>query len=83
MQACPTTIVMMKRLSFSDELRRAIDASGLSRYAICKAIGLDESVMSRFMSGTSGLSLQTLDRLAELLDLHIRPGKGGPKGGRS
>jgi plasmid maintenance system antidote protein VapI len=62
-------------VKLSDQLRRAIDTAGMSRYAIAKAIGLDHSVMSRFMAGTSGLSVDTIDRLGKLLDLKIVSGK--------
>jgi transcriptional regulator with XRE-family HTH domain len=56
---------------FSDQIRRAVDSSGRSRYAICKAIGLPQSAMSRFMAGNSGLSMDTLDKLAELLGFSV------------
>ena len=59
---------------FSDQLRRAVDASGLSRYRIAKLLGVSESLLSRFMAGR-WLGQQTLDSLAELLDLHIATGK--------
>ena len=55
----------------TDQLRRIIDASGRSRYAICKGIGIDQSTMSRFMAGAGGLSLEALDRLAAFLDMEI------------
>lgn len=61
----------MARETFTDQLRRMIDASGLSRYAICKGIRIDQSTMSRFMAGKGGLSMEALDRLAALLDLEI------------
>jgi len=31
--------------------------------------------MSRFMSGTGGFSLRTIDAIANLLDLHIMTGR--------
>ena len=60
-----------------DQIRQAVDASGLSRYRICKETGISESNMSRFMNGQGGLSLEYLDAVAELLDLHIATGKRG------
>ena len=69
-----------KPIKLSDQVRRAVDASGLSRYRISKEIGVAESTMSRFMSGQGGLSLANLDALADLLGLDItttrRPTKG-------
>ena len=55
----------------SQQLRDAIDASGLSRYRVCKEIELSESTMSHFMAGECGLSLTTVDRLGELLGLSV------------
>ena len=56
---------------FSEQIRDAVNASGLSRYAICKAIGFNQGAMSRFMSGKGGLSLEIIDRLAELIGLEV------------
>ena len=67
--------VMKRRGRFSDEIRKAIDASGMSRYRVCKATGIAQSTMSAFMAGKRGLSLDTLDTVAELLDIHITTGK--------
>jgi hypothetical protein len=62
-------MIWMER-KLSDQVRDAIKGSKLSRYAICKTVGLNQGTMSRFMSG-GGLSLDTLDKLAEVLDLSI------------
>ena len=43
----------------------------MSRYRICKEIGIDQGLMSRFMSGQGGLSIKSLDRLAKLLGLIV------------
>lgn len=58
----------------SDQLRTAIDDTdrhGMTRYRICQEIGLTESTMSRFMNGQCGLSLRTIDAIAELLELKL------------
>jgi plasmid maintenance system antidote protein VapI len=70
-----------KRLAFSDQLRRAVDNCGLSRYRISKELSIAESTLSRFMSGERGLTMKCLDRLAELLDLHVATGKRPSKKG--
>jgi transcriptional regulator with XRE-family HTH domain len=67
---------MEKRTAkLSDQIRRAVDASGLSRYRISKELGIAESTMSRFMSGKGGLSMDSIDALAALLGLNIVAGK--------
>ncbi len=64
-----------RRTSLSNQVRAAVDGSGLSRYRICKETGIGEAAMSRFMSGQGGLSMKALDRVADLLDLNITTGK--------
>lgn len=72
---------MSKRLSLSDQLRRAIDRAPMSRYRICKEVGLDASTMSRLMNRNGGLSFEMLDRIGELLDLRLMAGKSKPAKG--
>ena len=60
-----------KRIKLSDQVRRAVDASSMSRYGICKALDMDQAIMSRFMTGKGGLSMVNLDALADLLGLEI------------
>lgn len=57
----------------SDQLRRAIDDSGLTRYAIAQAAGIDESALSKFYNRypRRGLSMDALDRLGKVLELAI------------
>jgi transcriptional regulator with XRE-family HTH domain len=55
----------------SDQVRRAVDRFGLSRYRICKLARIDQATFSRFMADKVGLSLPTLDALASFLGLRI------------
>jgi transcriptional regulator with XRE-family HTH domain len=66
---------MGKKLSFSHEIRNAIENCGETRYSISKATGIAQSTLSRFMDSERGLPMKTLNRLAEYLDLHIVVGK--------
>ena len=60
-----------QRTSLSDELRQAVEQSGLSRYSIWQQVGIDQGTMSKFMAGDRGLSIESIDKLADLLGLHI------------
>ncbi len=64
---------MAKRRSIklSDAVRKAIDESGESRYAIAKATGIDESALAKFYNGHRGITTDTLDRLGDYLGLRI------------
>jgi hypothetical protein len=56
---------------FSEQIRRAIDDCGKTRYWIWKKTGIAQSTLSEFMSGGRGLSMANLDLLAECLGLKI------------
>ena len=61
----------MNQKRFSDQIREAVDGSGLSRYVICKTLDFDQGAFSKFMNGKAGLSMEVLDRLAEHLGLSV------------
>jgi predicted XRE-type DNA-binding protein len=72
-----------KRIKLSEQIRQAIDHCGVTRYVISKKTGIQQSALSRFMSGERGLPTKTLDKLADYLDLNISVGDNAPvrKGG--
>jgi transcriptional regulator with XRE-family HTH domain len=59
------------RKPLSEELREAVERSGLSRYSIWQQTGIDQGTLCKFMAGDRGLSIESIDKLAELLGLHI------------
>jgi len=63
---------------FGDQIRKAVRASGLTQQEISQAAGIGEATLSRFVRGRRGISFATLDRLADVLDLHVttRPAAG-------
>ncbi len=67
----------------SDEIRAAIKNCGMSRYRIAKETGIDPAALCRFAQGKMGLTIDTLDKLAECIGLHVlsehkpRAKKGG------
>jgi plasmid maintenance system antidote protein VapI len=60
-----------RRETFSDQLRRIIAESELSRNQLCIAAGLDPSHLHRFVHGTGRLTNDTIDRLAEVLGVRL------------
>lgn len=67
-----------------DAVRRAIEASDVSRYRMAKDLEISQATISKFMSGERGLSIATLEQLAAYLNLEIiiRPKRRQRKAGR-
>jgi transcriptional regulator with XRE-family HTH domain len=59
-------------------IRKAIEASGQTRYRISQETGIAQSQLSRLMSGECGMSIGTVQRLADYLGLElvVRPKRG-------
>ena len=60
-----------RRDKLTDQIRRAIEESGVSRYRLWKETGIDQAVLSRFVAGKAGMTLKSLDVLADALGLRI------------
>ena len=56
-----------------EAVRRAVRQSPLPRAVICRAAGIHEAALSRFVSAGLGLSVRTLDRLVDVLELKLVP----------
>ena len=71
-------VIMFGMAELLNMIRKAIEASGQSRYRISKETGIAESVLSRFMSGETAITVETVERLADYLGLEIvlRPKRG-------
>jgi hypothetical protein len=66
-------------MSISTQLQAAIRNAGESVYAVSKGSGVPQSVLSRFVNGERGLSLESVDRLAEYLELELQPKRASPR----
>lgn len=64
----------------TDQIRRAIDDSGITRYRIAQETGIDESTLAKFYNGTRGLSLDNLDLLCGFLSLRVTTDRKAKKG---
>lgn len=65
------------------QIRTMIKASEQTPYAIAKGAGVARSQLSRLLSGESGMTVVTIQRLANYLgfEITIEP-KAKPKGGK-
>jgi transcriptional regulator with XRE-family HTH domain len=57
--------------SLSYQLREIIEARGLTAYAAARLADVDPGVVSRFLTGTSDIRLETADRLAAALGVRL------------
>ena len=71
---------MSKRAKVSEQLRKAVEQASVSRYAIYKATGIDQAVLSKFVRGERlGLSMETVDALCDYLGLELVPAEKKPE----
>ena len=73
---------MKKRVSrkserLSEQLRRIIEDSELSRYEISKQSGIDASQLHRFVKGKGRLTTDSLDRIGIVLKLKLMTDEQG------
>jgi plasmid maintenance system antidote protein VapI len=75
---------MMGMATVTDQLRRAVEECGQTRYAISKATGIPASVLSRFVADGRGLRSENIDRLCAYLGLVLtaKIGKRSTKGAK-
>ena len=62
---------MLPMAPILDDIRKAIRASGKSRYRMSKDLGISEGQLSELMAGTKGLSVEAVERLVEYLGLEV------------
>ena len=56
---------------FSEQLREAIVNCGTTRYSLAQQLDISESALSRFVAGKRGLTLDVIDKLADVLGLQL------------
>jgi transcriptional regulator with XRE-family HTH domain len=54
-----------------DAIREAVEASGKTRYRIAKESGVSAGQLSRLVHGERGMTVDTIERLADYLGLQI------------
>jgi transcriptional regulator with XRE-family HTH domain len=62
---------MPKRKTVSERIRQAVETADVSRYRIALETGIEQSALSRFVSGERGLSQEAIDALAEFFGLEL------------
>jgi predicted transcriptional regulator len=70
-----------EREKLSDQLRRLIEESPMSRYEISKQTGIAQSTLCKLVQGERGISTESWDLLGECLKLRLVVDKSRKKGG--
>jgi predicted transcriptional regulator len=58
--------------NFGDQLRRAVNECGMTRYQLSQKTGIPQSVLSRFIHGERGLAMDSISKLVDVLGLELR-----------
>ena len=72
-QSAADNPVMLAKGTVSVRIRKAIETADVTRYRIAQETEIEQSALSRFMSGERGLSQEAIDTLAEYFDLELVP----------
>ena len=60
-----------KPKTFSDQIRAAVESCEKSRYRIAAETGIDAGALCHFVAGRRGLSMDSLDKLADCIGLRV------------
>jgi transcriptional regulator with XRE-family HTH domain len=58
-------------MAITEQLKKAIQMSGLTRYEISKRSGVEQSALSRFVTGGRSLTLPAVDAICKTLGLKL------------
>ena len=78
-----TSSTLYNGFMMGNRLREVLQREGVTRYRLCKDLGIDQGEMSRFFHGKQNISLPMLERIAGYLGYDLvlvkrqRPKKGG------
>jgi DNA-binding Xre family transcriptional regulator len=65
-------------MTISNQLKGALNGSGMTVYRLSRESGVDKAVLYRFLSGERRtLTLATVDRLCKCLGLELKSGRRG------
>jgi hypothetical protein len=67
-----------RRASFIDQVRRAVMLSGMSRYELARESDVSEAVLCRFVNGKAGLSMESFNKVADVLGMEVVARRGMP-----
>lgn len=65
----------MLGMKLDQQLRRAVECSGLTRYAVAKGAGVDYDALARFLDQGRDIRLSTVQALAEFFGMKLTPPK--------
>ena len=62
---------MISMSKICDKLRQAIEKGSKSRYRLWQETGIEQSQLSRFMAGKTGLSIEHIEKLSKALGFEL------------